>query len=547
MNEGVNVKPSNSMVRLEKVGEGSYGIVYSSKFANNEKRYAVKRNFKELSTSWIGNIHEADVLVRLKGHPCIVELKSIAIGDPFEKDNPMSPKNQSGDKKNMKEDKMHFVLEYANDSGDSYLKSYNFNYANSRLILCQVLLGLKYMHMNGIIHRDIKPANILINFQNNVPYAKICDFGMSCNRIKNIPSTPGVVTCWYRAPEICFAHPYYDEKTDVWSFGCLLFEFISKKPWLLSTPDDDTKIVNSIIASLEDKPTDEDIEYLVSKSRKNIKFKTNDVIRKRLKFESQMKFNFADRKDFENTCGPYEDYIDLLKKCLQINPTKRINIDEILEHKFFSFYKDYISTVTKYNYNLSNTNNQIIISDTQERRWALNTIIKIVNDNHEYSWFKHLTIFHAVDLFERYMDWSLSENNSDKSKTGRRVAVYSEETENRGRVHDQKETELRIWVCLYIMHKYYAVLEHPKKWKNFAPEEFHDKEIKQIGRNFEYLMIKYVCNYRVFRNTIIEIHDSKCKSLNDTFLFKLLDAYMNIEYYIGSAEGLYNILLKNIK
>ena len=72
--DDTNKTNNGSMIRINKVGEGSYGIVYSGKFKDDkdEKVYAVKRNFKEKSTSWIGNVHEADVLVRLKGHPCIV-------------------------------------------------------------------------------------------------------------------------------------------------------------------------------------------------------------------------------------------------------------------------------------------------------------------------------------------------------------------------------------------------------------------------------------------------------------------------------------------
>ncbi len=136
----------SSMVRLSKVGEGSYGIVYAGKFRDEkgDKIYAVKRNFKELTTNWIGNIHEADILVRLKGHPCIVELHKISMGDPFDPAYPMTPKITTDDKKNMKEDKMHFIMEYLADSGDTYLRSVKFSYLNSRLILCEFFVDLYY-------------------------------------------------------------------------------------------------------------------------------------------------------------------------------------------------------------------------------------------------------------------------------------------------------------------------------------------------------------------------------------------------------------------
>ena len=529
----------SSMVRISKVGEGSYGIVYSGKFKeneNDEKLYAVKRNFKELSTNWIGNIHEADVLVRLKGHPCIVELHKISMGDPFDQSNPMTPKITTDDKKNMKEDKMHFILEYLADSGDSYMRSAKFSYVNSRLILCQVLLALDYMHSKKVLHRDLKPANILIHFENNVPYAKVCDFGMSANKIQLIPATPGVVTCWYRAPEICSAVSDYDEKSDVWSFGCLLFEFIAKTPWLCGTEDDDLKIMNKIITKLEDPPEAEDIAYLQTKGRNKLKLKLNDTIHKRLTFESQMRFNFASKKEFERECGPYEEYIKLLKKCLQINPAKRPTVNEILNDKFFEVYKDYIKAVQNRNYQAVNENLQYIISDTQERRWAMNVIIRVFNDRNAHTWFKDLIIFHAIDLFERYISWCQSDKNNN------RIENLGEETSEHGYFHTEKESELRMWCCLYIMHKYYCSLEHPRKWTDFAPQEFHDKIYKDQAKHFEYTMIKYVCNYRIFRNTVFEIMDCNRKQCDINDIFNLLISYIKVSNYIGTVEGLYNII-----
>jgi serine/threonine protein kinase len=532
-------QPKNDiMYRLNKVGEGSYGIVYSGKFKDtkDDKIYAVKRNFKELSTNWIGNIHEADILVRLKGHPCIVELHKISMGDPFDPSNPMTPKITNEDKKTMKEDKMHFILEYLSDSGDTYLRSNKFSYVNSRLILCQILLALDYMHSKKILHRDLKPANILINYNDNVPYAKVCDFGMSSNRVQTLPATPGVVTCWYRAPEICFALEDYDEKSDVWSFGCLLYEFFAKAPWLCGTEDDDTKIVNKIIVKLETPPEQEDIDYLNKKSRKNLKLKLNDVIHKRLTFQSQMRFNSADVMEFERECGSYADYINLLKRCLHINPTKRPSVKEILQDKFFSVYVDYIKHLQQQPYISVNENLNFIISDTQERIWAMNVIIETSNDRDKYTWYKELIVFHAIDLFERYISWCQSEKNT-------RVSIYNEETSEHGFIHTEKESRLRIWSCMYIMHKYYATLEHPRKWTDFAPEEFHSKEYKNQSRDFEYVMVKHVCNYRIFRPTVFEIMDCERKHCSATDIQKLLIGYIKMSNYIGSAEGLYKEIM----
>jgi serine/threonine protein kinase len=528
----------SSMLRLSKIGEGSYGIVYSGQFRDDEsnKFYAVKRNFKELSTNWIGNIHEADILVRLKGHPCIVELHKISMGDPFDASNPMTPKITTEDKKTMKEDKMHFILEYLTDSGDTYLRSIQFSYVNSRLILCQVLLALDYMHSKKILHRDLKPANILIHYENSVPYAKVCDFGMSSNTINIVPKTPGVVTCWYRAPEVCFGHYDYGEKADVWSFGCLLYEFFAKSPWLCGTEDDDLKIVNKIVAKLEDPPEQEDIDYLNSKARKKLKINLNDTMTKRLKFESQMRFNSADKIEFERECGPYDRYIELLKQCLQLNPNKRPTVKELLDNKFFKVYESYIYAVQNRPCQSTNETLQYLISDTQERRWAMNVIVQIFNEKENTVWYKDLIIFHSMDLFERYISWRQTTQTT-------KFVSYNEENSEHGFFHTVKESELYMWSCLYIMHKYYCTLEHPKRWTDFAPEEFHNKEFKDSAKHFELTMIKHVCNYRVFRNTVFEIMDCENKTCTPADIYKLLIGYIQMTSYIGSVEGLYNNIM----
>lgn len=528
----------SSMIRINKIGEGSYGIVYAGKFRddNSDKVFAIKRNFKELSTNWIGNIHEADILVRLKGHPCIVELHKISMGDPFDPAYPMTPKITTDDKKTMKEDKMHFIMEYLSESGDTYLRSVQFSYLNSRLILCQVLLAMDYMHSKRVLHRDLKPANILIHYEKDVPYAKVCDFGMSSNKTNIIPTTPGVVTCWYRAPEICFGHPDYGEKADVWSFGCLLYEFFAKTPWLCGTEDDDVKIVNKIIAKLEDPPLTEDIEYLNSKTKKNMKINLKDTMTKRLKFESQMRFNFADKKEFERECGPYDNYITLLKKCLQINPNKRPSVKEILNDKFFNVYKEYITAVQNKPYHSVNDQPQYVISDTQERRWAMNAIIKIYNDKDRIVWYKDLIIFHSIDIFERYIYWRQTTDTPKFHK-------YNDETTEHGIFHTEKDSELYMWSCLYIMHKYYCTLEHPKKWVDFAPSEFHNKEFKDLAKYFELNIVKNVCNYKLFRITVFEIMDCDRKVCAPTDIQKLLIGYIQTASYIGSVEGLYNDIM----
>uniref|UniRef100_A0A8C5EMQ8 non-specific serine/threonine protein kinase n=1 Tax=Gouania willdenowi TaxID=441366 RepID=A0A8C5EMQ8_GOUWI len=86
----------------------------------------------------------------------------------------------------------------------------------------QICLGLKHIHDQKILHRDIKSQNIFLT--NGGMTVKLGDFGIAklLNKTMELARTL-VGTPNYISPEICKGRPY-NNKTDIWSLGCILYE-----------------------------------------------------------------------------------------------------------------------------------------------------------------------------------------------------------------------------------------------------------------------------------------------------------------------------------
>src|SRR5262249_23692779 len=106
----------------------------------------------------------------------------------------------------------------------------------------QILEGLEAAHEKDITHRDLKPANIKITPEGKV---KILDFGLakalsssasgvspdSPTLIGDTATQPNVIvgTVAYMSPEQAKGRPV-DRRTDIFSFGCVLYEMLTGRP-----------------------------------------------------------------------------------------------------------------------------------------------------------------------------------------------------------------------------------------------------------------------------------------------------------------------------
>ena len=313
------------------LGKGAFSEVYLVKDTNTNTLMAMKV-IKEKSVDPIKKIYLQNEIEILKiiNHPNIIKFYE----------------------EKRYHDKIYVFLEYCNGGSlRQYLYS-NPKPFSERLvqkIIKQILLGVNYLHNNGIIHRDLKLDNILIHYNTkndlinkNIFNAKIkiIDFNIS---YKNNTFRPisFVGTLPNMAPSIIFNEmesnkEFYDEKVDIWSLGTLCYEMLFR---------------NSLFPNIINK---EEL-YNILKSG-------NFYIPKTISYQAR---NF-------------------LYSMLEIDGTKRLSTAQLLKHEFiikdysqFSFYKNNI----KNNINVQKQicKNNLMKQDFPIKAYNTNVYYKIIN------------------------------------------------------------------------------------------------------------------------------------------------------------------------
>lgn len=340
-------KVLNTYEIIRELGQGQHGKVKLAKDVNTNEFVAIKivnrheRNkfhrpyFKKIIEN--DKIKREIAIMKKLHHPHVVKL--IEVLD------------------DLKSRKIYLVLEYCSKGEVKWYDDSNclemdakgppiLSFQRTREIIRGVVLGLEYLHYQGIIHRDIKPANLLMSEDGTV---KISDFGVSLvstnimkhcknnNSSKPISDTNGVDelelaktagTPAFFAPEICLGEEvftrYNVDRTelfngscislmiDIWALGvtlyCLLFgklPFVSNHELELFE-----KIVNNKVLY----PSFDELN-------------SNNVSKISCKQE-------------------YDSCIDLLDRLLEKNPAKRIPVVDIKTHSFICWDFNHIP---KYN------------------------------------------------------------------------------------------------------------------------------------------------------------------------------------------------------
>lgn len=199
------------LVLIKKIGEGKYGDVYKAKYHDFPVACKIiKKKLQEKDAEQ--TLEELKLMRRLK-HPNVVMLMGACL----------NPLNQ-----------VVIVTEFL-PRGNLKECLLEVKSLSQRLRMGHDLAaGLAWLHAHHIIHRDLKLANLLVADDWAV---KISDFGLSLDLSKEEICRGFKGNVKYSPPEILRArydksitiYPY-SEKTDVYSYGLMLWELLSLKP-----------------------------------------------------------------------------------------------------------------------------------------------------------------------------------------------------------------------------------------------------------------------------------------------------------------------------
>lgn len=252
---------------------------------------------------------------------------------------------------------------YTIDDEDNDLLSNEFSpnltFKQSRKVFRDVLLGLEYLHMQGIVHRDIKPANLLVNSENVV---KISDFGVSFASSLNTNDEGKLVnemelaktagTPAFFAPELCQTNfssnssnsvsassleilknehlsltkilPKINHKIDIWALGvtfyCLLF---GKVPF---NADSEYALFQVIVNEKLEFPKDRfSFNSLTEVSEVEFEL-AKDLLTKLLDKDATTRIDIPDIKNHPFVLMDLEEDLDLLNELFFLNDTNGGNL-----------------------------------------------------------------------------------------------------------------------------------------------------------------------------------------------------------------------------
>ncbi|OWF44048.1 cyclin-dependent kinase 11B-like [Mizuhopecten yessoensis] len=283
---------------LNRIEEGTYGVVYRARDKKTDEIVALKRlkMEKEKEGFPITSLREINTLLKAQ-HMNIVTVREIVVGSNI--------------------DKIYLVMDYVEHDLKSLMETMKqpFLVGEVKTLLKQLLNGVEHLHDNWIIHRDLKTSNLLLSHKGIL---KIGDFGLAREYGSPLKQyTPIVVTLWYRAPELLLGCKEYATAIDMWSVGCIFAEFLMMKAlWPGKSEIDELNRIFKDLGTPNEKIWPGVGELPGMKKCTFTDYPYNTIRQKFGSYFTDMGF-------------------DLLNRFLTYNPEKRITAEEATIHSYF--------------------------------------------------------------------------------------------------------------------------------------------------------------------------------------------------------------------
>jgi serine/threonine protein kinase len=198
------------------LGLGAFGSVIGAADplehrVTGEARLVVKR-LSPAGTTWEHFMREVEILIRVR-HPCVIPFVGWSISESKEYEIQMK-RAENGD------------LQKWFDGILPGPRLVDWSATRKAMIICEIVLGMRYIHSQEIMHRDLKLANILLD-----PdwHAMICDFGISRFSVGEGEPTGNIGTKLYAAPEQFQSGIPYTKAVDIYSFGLIVSAIVESR------------------------------------------------------------------------------------------------------------------------------------------------------------------------------------------------------------------------------------------------------------------------------------------------------------------------------
>jgi len=286
--------PGGRYDMIQKIGEGTYGVVYLATDRLTDRIIAMKKIRLDDEDEGIPSTALREIaLLKSLNHPNIVSLEEVV---------------SCGDRLFLVFEYLDYDLKKYLDAQYGMLKPHTI-----QSMMYQLLVGLEFCHRNRIIHRDLKPQNLLINKNGNL---KLADFGLA--RAFQIPErtyTHEIVTLWYRPPEVLMGIKQYTTAVDIWSAGVIFAEMITKRPLFPGDSEIDELFKIFRLLGTPSEKEWQGVEKLPDHHKMFPRWKRQDLQKK---FKG---FSFMG--------------IDLMKIMLRFDPVERPSCRELKFHSYF--------------------------------------------------------------------------------------------------------------------------------------------------------------------------------------------------------------------